>query len=129
EWETLGFKTEKGQGFGSKKEMQRARLIRNGSAISIPENRKASVIGAGLAGAALCERLCARGWDVTLHERHAAPAQEASGNLAGAFHPIVTPDDSVFARLTRCAFLFSISVWRRNAGIRWDQCGALQPAR
>jgi tRNA 5-methylaminomethyl-2-thiouridine biosynthesis bifunctional protein len=87
------------------------------------------VIGAGLAGAAVCERLCARGWDVTLFERHAHPAQEASGNLAGTFHPVVTPDDSVFARLTRAGFLASIAAWERLNGVRWDKCGVLQLAR
>jgi tRNA 5-methylaminomethyl-2-thiouridine biosynthesis bifunctional protein len=77
----------------------------------------------------VCERLCARGWEVELYERHAAPAQEASGNHAGTFHPIVTPDDSVFARITRAAFLFSLSQFRRFKSVRWDPCGVLQLAR
>jgi tRNA 5-methylaminomethyl-2-thiouridine biosynthesis bifunctional protein len=127
--ETVGFETEKTKGFGSKKEMLRARLIRNGSAISIPQSRQASVIGAGLAGAALCERLCARGGEVTLRERHAAPAQEASGNLAGTFHPIVTPDDSMFARLTRAGYFFGLSIFKKLPDLRWDRCGVLQLAR
>src|SRR5437879_8729196 len=75
-----------------------ARYIRKANSPSTPR-RNALVIGAGLAGAAICERLCARGWQVRLMERHAIPAQEASGNHAGSFHPLVTPDDSVFARL------------------------------
>jgi tRNA 5-methylaminomethyl-2-thiouridine biosynthesis bifunctional protein len=87
------------------------------------------VVGAGLAGAAVCERLCARGWDVTLYERHAAPAEEASGNHAGTFHPIVTPDDSLFARLTRAGFLHSNSYWESFSNLRWDCCGVLQLAR
>src|SRR6185295_7972114 len=86
-------------------------------------------IGAGLAGAAICERLCARGWEVDLYERHDSPAQEASGNHAGTFHPIVTSVDSVFARLTRAAFLFSLSSWKDFPAIRWDPCGVLQLAR
>ncbi len=86
-------------------------------------------MGAGLAGAALCERLCARGWEITLVEKHAAPAQEASGNHAGAFHPIVTPDDSLFARLTRAGFLFSLQRFSSLGNLRWDACGALQLAR
>src|SRR5205814_1060449 len=90
--------------------------------------RKASVIGAGLAGAAVCERLCARGWEVTLFERHAGPAREASGNHAGTFHPIVTPDDSVFARITRAGFLAAAASLRRLPA-RWDPCGVLQLAR
>ena len=87
------------------------------------------VVGAGLAGAAVCERLCARGWEVTLHEKHAEPAMEASGNHAGAFHPVATPDDSVFARLTRAGFLYSLRNWSGLEGVRWDACGALQLSR
>ena len=93
------------------------------------KNKNAVFIGAGLAGAAVCERLCARGWEVELVERHDGPAQEASGNPAGAFHPVVTPDDSVFARLTRAGFLHSLSRWKRLENLRWDRCGLLQLAR
>ena len=126
--EETGFAVEKRPGFGDKREMLSATSI-HGKEIFSAKEKKAAVIGAGLAGAALCERLCARGWEVDLYERHPAPAQEASGNLAGTFHPIVTPDDSVFARLTRAGFLLSSSLWRKLPGIRWDPCGALQLAR
>jgi tRNA 5-methylaminomethyl-2-thiouridine biosynthesis bifunctional protein len=127
--EETGFIVEKRPGFGFKREMLVARASRK--TLSSPEarNRTATVVGAGLAGAALCERLCARGWKVTLIERHGTPAQEASGNHAGSFHPIVTPDDSVFARLARAAFLLSLSRWERIQGLRWDRCGALQLSR
>jgi tRNA 5-methylaminomethyl-2-thiouridine biosynthesis bifunctional protein len=128
--EETGFEVEKRPGFGFKKEMLCARYKgRAREETERPRERRATVIGAGLAGAAVCERLCARGWDVTLIERHAGPAQEASGNHAGTFHPIVTPDDSVFARLTRAAFLLSVSSWKRLPAMRWDACGALQLAR
>ena len=127
--EETGFAVEKRPGFGGKREMLAARNIRPGNEISPEKNRKAAVIGAGLAGAAICERLCARGWEVDLYERHHAPAQEASGNHAGTFHPIVTSDDSVFARLTRAAFLFSLSSWKNFSTVRWDPCGVLQLAR
>ena len=126
--EATGFAIEKRSGFGEKKEMLVATNVRKSESPSTPI-RKAAVIGAGLAGAAVCERLCARGWEVELYERHGTPAQEASGNHAGAFHPIVTPDDSVFARLTRAGFLMSLSHWKDFSGIRWDPCGVLQLAR
>ena len=125
--ERTGFAVEKRPGFGHKREMLVARSTR---AKSIPSfERRAVVIGAGLAGAAVCERLCARGWEVELHERHAEPAQEASGNHAGTFHPLATPDDSVMARLTRAGFLLSTSRWKELSGVRWDPCGVLQLAR
>jgi tRNA 5-methylaminomethyl-2-thiouridine biosynthesis bifunctional protein len=126
--EATGFAVEKRPGFGDKKEMLVATSVRKSEPPSTP-TRKAAVIGAGVAGAAVCERLCARGWEVELYERHSAPAQEASGNHAGAFHPIVTPDDSVFARLTRAAFLYSTKRWSLLERLRWDPCGALQLAR
>ena len=91
--------------------------------------KRAAVIGAGLAGAAVCERLCSRGWEVDLYERHARAAEEASGNHAGTFHPVATPDDSVFARMTRAAALYSATRWRALEGVRWDPCGVLQLAR
>src|SRR5262245_54945553 len=103
--EETGFAVEKRPGFGEKKEMLVARYAKPGRTVPSPGERKAIVVGAGLAGAAVCERLCARGWSVTLLERRAGAAREASGNHAGAFHPLVSPDDSVFARITRAAFL------------------------
>jgi tRNA 5-methylaminomethyl-2-thiouridine biosynthesis bifunctional protein len=66
---------------------------------------------------------------VTLYERHGAPAQEASCNHAGTFHPLVTPDDSVIARLTRAGFLAALSSWQKLPSLRWDRCGVLQLAR
>jgi tRNA 5-methylaminomethyl-2-thiouridine biosynthesis bifunctional protein len=127
--ETTGFAVEKRRGFGNKKEMLVARNMRTGTEVSLPKVKKAVVVGAGLAGAAVCERLCARGWEVDLYERHAAPAQEASGNHAGTFHPIVTPDDSVFARITRAGFLASFSRFQKLPRVRWDPCGVLQLSR
>jgi len=127
--ETTGFAVEKQPGFGFKREMLTAKFIGKGTVREEPKTRTATVVGAGLAGAAICERLCARGWDVTLIERHAEPAQEASGNHAGTFHPIVTPDDSVFARLTRAAFLYSSQRWSPLENLRWDRCGVLQLSR
>ncbi|RQU48621.1 bifunctional tRNA (5-methylaminomethyl-2-thiouridine)(34)-methyltransferase MnmD/FAD-dependent 5-carboxymethylaminomethyl-2-thiouridine(34) oxidoreductase MnmC [Burkholderia cenocepacia] len=74
--------------------------------------RRAIVIGAGLAGCAVVERLAARGWDVTLIERHERIASEASGNPAGVFHPLMTRDDNVASRLTRGGFLHALARWR-----------------
>jgi tRNA 5-methylaminomethyl-2-thiouridine biosynthesis bifunctional protein len=98
----------------------------------VPE-RRAIVLGAGIAGAAACERLCARGWEVTLVERHERPAMEASGNLAGIFMPLVSRDDNIPTRLTRAAYLFALRHWERLGGIgraiEGQACGVLQLAR
>ncbi|WEF32636.1 FAD-dependent 5-carboxymethylaminomethyl-2-thiouridine(34) oxidoreductase MnmC [Pseudoduganella chitinolytica] len=101
-----------------------------------PPERSAIVIGAGVAGSAACERLCARGWQVTLLERHAEPATEASGNRAGIFMPLLSRDDNIPTRLTRAAYLYALRHWQRLGGLSptgalmlGEQCGVLQLAR
>nr|WP_223466149.1 FAD-dependent 5-carboxymethylaminomethyl-2-thiouridine(34) oxidoreductase MnmC [Massilia soli] len=100
---------------------------------TVPAERRAIVVGAGLAGSAACERLCARGWQVTLVERHAQPAMEASGNLAGIFMPLLSRDDNIPTRLTRAAYLYALDYWEKLGGIgraiAGDACGVMQLAR
>jgi tRNA 5-methylaminomethyl-2-thiouridine biosynthesis bifunctional protein len=102
----------------------------SGKAVAARE-RHAIVLGAGLAGAAICERLAARGWRLTLLERHAAPAQEASGNLAGIVMPVLSQDDNLASRLSRAAYLFALRRWSALAHPRFEgeRCGVLQLAR
>jgi tRNA 5-methylaminomethyl-2-thiouridine biosynthesis bifunctional protein len=108
-----GFEVEKKRGFARKREMLCARIdkrrVRDRGAYA-PTERRAFVIGAGIAGAAVCERLCARGWSVTLLERQTAQAKDDL--QAGVFHPVLTPDDSLFARMTRAGFLHALVRWR-----------------
>ena len=100
---------------------------------SVAPERRAVVIGAGVAGAAACERLAARGWKVTLIERHAQPAGEASGNLAGIFMPLMSKDDNIPTRLVRAAYLYSLNRWKElggiGAAIEGVQSGVLHLAR
>lgn len=95
--------------------------------------RRALVLGAGVAGCAAAARLCARGWQVTLIERHRQAAMEASGNLAGIFMPLLSRDDNIPTRLTRAAYLYALRYWQGLGGIgrAFDgaQCGVLQLAR
>lgn len=127
--ERTGFHVEKAPGFAGKREMLRATYLKGSVATRKTAERQATVVGAGLAGAAVCERLCARGWEVTLIERRAGPALEASGNHAGTYHPVATPDDSLFARITRAGFLQALASWQRLPALRWDPCGVLQLSR
>jgi tRNA 5-methylaminomethyl-2-thiouridine biosynthesis bifunctional protein len=95
--------------------------------------RRVIVLGAGIAGSAAAERLCARGWQVTLVDRQPQPAMEASGNLAGIFMPLLSKDDNVPTRLTRAAYLYALRHWEHLGGIgraiEGDTCGVLQLAR
>jgi tRNA 5-methylaminomethyl-2-thiouridine biosynthesis bifunctional protein len=133
-----GFALEKSPGYSSKREMLTGRYSPPAyrparAAPTPPEERHAIVLGAGLAGSACCERLAARGWRVDLIERHEAPASEASGNLAGIFHPLIARDDSIQARLTRSAFLYALDAWcrlrARGYDFPWDASGLGQLAR
>jgi tRNA 5-methylaminomethyl-2-thiouridine biosynthesis bifunctional protein len=129
-----GFGVETRPGFARKREMLCARIdaqrVRTSPAAESTE-RRAIVIGAGIAGAAVCERLCARGWAVTLLERQ--PERARDDVQAGVFHPVLTPDDSLFARMTRAGFLHALVRWRALEALRcepvWDECGVLQLAR
>ncbi|HEY4071545.1 MAG TPA: FAD-dependent 5-carboxymethylaminomethyl-2-thiouridine(34) oxidoreductase MnmC [Herbaspirillum sp.] len=95
--------------------------------------KHAIVIGGGLAGAAACHRLSARGWRCTLIEQEAKPAQQASGNAAGIFMPMLSQDDNPLSRLTRAAYLFALPLWEELGGIGralpGQVCGVLQLAR
>ena len=99
----------------------------------VTPEKHAIVVGAGLAGAAACHRLSLRGWRCTLIEQHAAPAQQASGNAAGIFMPVLSQDDNPLSRLTRAAYLFALHVWDGLGGIGdalpGQACGVLQLAR
>ncbi|MDW3683293.1 bifunctional tRNA (5-methylaminomethyl-2-thiouridine)(34)-methyltransferase MnmD/FAD-dependent 5-carboxymethylaminomethyl-2-thiouridine(34) oxidoreductase MnmC [Cupriavidus sp. CV2] len=99
------------------------------SAAAWPE-RHAIVIGAGLAGCAVTERLAVRGWRVTLFDAHEGPAQLTSAHRAAAMHPHLSSDDSVLSRLSRAGNLQSLRTWAALAAAGhapgWQGCGVLQ---
>jgi tRNA 5-methylaminomethyl-2-thiouridine biosynthesis bifunctional protein len=117
--EAAGFTCGKTPGFAGKREMligtfdPRWRVRRHEPPLPLAyAERHAIVIGAGLAGCAMIERLAARGWRVTTLERHARVACETSGNPAGVFHPLLSRDDSVASRIARAGFLYALNRWR-----------------
>ena len=133
--ENLGWTLERRPGFATKREMLCATMANAVSPAptfqAMPEDvsRRAIVIGAGLAGTAVSERLAARGWRVELFERHSRPAQEASGNPSGILLPHLAKDDALAARLSRACFLYALRRLRDLPGVRWSPCGVLQVAR
>ncbi|WP_374356672.1 FAD-dependent 5-carboxymethylaminomethyl-2-thiouridine(34) oxidoreductase MnmC, partial [Chitinimonas sp.] len=126
--QAAGFVVEKRAGFAGKRHCLGGVFRGKRPPATVPA-RHAIVIGAGLAGAAISERLAQRGWQISLLERHAAPAQEASGNHAGAYRPVVALDDNLQARLARAAFLYGLRQFRQLPGLIWQACGAVQLAR
>ncbi len=67
--------------------------------------RRALIVGAGLAGCASAWALAEQGWRSTVFDRQARPAQETSGNPGGLFHGIVNAQDGTHARFNRAAAL------------------------
>jgi tRNA 5-methylaminomethyl-2-thiouridine biosynthesis bifunctional protein len=134
--EHLGWTLERRQGFATKREMLCGNLANTVSPAPTFQDpprdisaRRVIVIGAGLAGTAVSERLAARGWQVALFERHSRPAQEASGNPAGILLPHLAKDDALAARLSRACFLYALRRLKELPGVRWSPCGVLQVAR
>ena len=133
--ERAGYVLEKRPGFGRKREMLVGRYAprwplrgRGWGAAPAPAERHAIVIGAGLAGAAVCERLSARGWRLDLIDRE-RPAAPGSG-FPGLFHPHLSIDDCILSRVIRAGYLYGLARWqaleRAGHALEWSRCGVLQ---
>jgi len=91
-------------------------------------DRRAIVIGAGLAGASAAYSLAQRGWQVTVLDRAGSPAAGASGLPAGVVAPHVSPDDRLLSQLSRSGLMATLA---RAAellpeGEAWSACGVLE---
>lgn len=89
--------------------------------------RKALVIGAGLAGCATAASLAARGWQVSLLERHEDLAQEASGNPQGVLYLKLSAHGTALSQLILSGFGHTRRLLERlQRGVDWADCGVLQ---
>ncbi len=105
-----GFEVVKAQGFGRKREMcfgrkhqqrphsLKAPWYKRPESLLKGRAGHAVVVGAGLAGAAVAHKLAINGWQVTVLESEADIATQASGNLAGTVHPLLTADWNLRSR-------------------------------
>ena len=130
--EEAGFVVEKCSGFGRKREMLRGSYAprRPQTAADARGSRHAIVIGAGIAGAALSERLAQRGWHIDLIEHRLMPVAQAQAKYAGVFHPHISRDDSILSRTSRNGFFYAVRRWlaleRAGPALAWARCGVLQ---
>ncbi|UBM26536.1 bifunctional tRNA (5-methylaminomethyl-2-thiouridine)(34)-methyltransferase MnmD/FAD-dependent 5-carboxymethylaminomethyl-2-thiouridine(34) oxidoreductase MnmC [Pseudomonas sp. p1(2021b)] len=91
--------------------------------------RQALVIGAGLAGSATAASLAARGWQVSVLERHDAPAREASGNPQGVLYLKLSAHGTALSQMILAGFGYTRRwLQRLQPGQDWDACGVLQLA-
>ncbi|RMQ49471.1 tRNA 5-methylaminomethyl-2-thiouridine biosynthesis bifunctional protein MnmC [Pseudomonas cichorii] len=138
-----GFKMKRVPGIGHKWEVLRGKFIAWPEEAAPPSpakpwfarppliggERKVLVIGAGLAGCATADSLAKRGWQVSLLERHAEPAQEASGNPQGVLYLKLSAHGTALSQLILSGFGHTRR-WleRLQRGVDWDGCGVLQLA-
>jgi tRNA 5-methylaminomethyl-2-thiouridine biosynthesis bifunctional protein len=145
--EAHGFTVQRRPGFGRKRERLEARFdkipeeaikrmittARNPVLARIHHHpitqRRAMIVGAGVAGCLMAERLAQQGWQIDLFDRHTGPAGEASGNPAGILRPVLSRDDNLASRLSRVAFFQTLHTLHRlqneTGAIRFKQNGVL----
>ncbi|WP_053122496.1 bifunctional tRNA (5-methylaminomethyl-2-thiouridine)(34)-methyltransferase MnmD/FAD-dependent 5-carboxymethylaminomethyl-2-thiouridine(34) oxidoreductase MnmC [Pseudomonas sp. P1.31] len=138
-----GFKMKRTPGIGHKWEILRGEFLGWPSEVAPPAaekpwfarpapvtgERRALVIGAGLAGCATASSLAARGWQVSLLERHDGVAQEASGNPQGVLYLKLSAHGTALSQLIVSGFGYTRRLLETlQRGTDWDDCGVLQLA-
>ncbi|MGQ0442127.1 MAG: FAD-dependent 5-carboxymethylaminomethyl-2-thiouridine(34) oxidoreductase MnmC [Methylophilaceae bacterium] len=92
--------------------------------------KTAIVIGGGIAGCSTAFALSQRGVSVTLLERHAKLAQEASGNPLAMLYPKLGVITSAPNRLAMAGFLTTLNLLKHlaDSASYFKQCGQIQLA-
>ncbi len=133
-----GFQMKRVPGLGKKWEVLKGRFIGATGDETKPwfarpahqaRDKHAVVIGAGLAGCATAASLAARGWRVSLLERHGEVAAEASGNPQGVLYLKLSAHGTALSQLVVAGFGHTRRLLERlQRGADWDACGVLQLA-
>lgn len=147
-----GFSVQKVAGFGRKREMVKAIFIDEPAALNPDEfsyrgsfspypvpwtidtnksnfaEKRALIIGGGLAGCHTARALAERGWQVNILERHAALAQEGSGNPQGVLYAKLSPMEEAQAAFNLASLQYALNFYRPLWETIGDKCGVLQLA-
>jgi len=146
--QAAGFDVSRQPGFGNKREMLLAR--KPGSADrgpdgstspdrrrppwfqlnpGYPAERKAVVVGGGLAGCSTAYSLARRGWQVTLIESGNTLAAGASGNAQAVLQPRLAASHDPGSRFYLHALLYAARQYgqiQQHRDIGWHPCGVLR---
>lgn len=138
-----GFRVEKIEGFGSKRQMlrgefdtappatpARCRAIEYWACPPLPlPPQPVVVIGGGLAGTSTARAIAERGWPVTLLERGPQLAGAASGNPTGVLYTKLSAQDGTLSRFALASYLYALRFYRRHLLANPQDgahCGVLQ---
>jgi tRNA 5-methylaminomethyl-2-thiouridine biosynthesis bifunctional protein len=130
--QSVGFKVEKVPGYGSKREMLRGAIEQTSKQPMQTPPRQVTIIGGGIASAALALALVKRRITVTLLCEDPEPAQGASGNRQGALYPLLHVEYDRLSEFFSQAFGFARrqvdQLIRNGHEIAHDWCGVIQLA-
>ena len=130
----VGFNIQKSKGFGQKREMLTATLQQASTCVdktpwayqySAKRCQNYTIVGAGIAGLSLADKLISAGKKVTLIDRQSQPCLETSGNPQAMIMPSFSLNDSIEARFYFAAFVYALRYY--NSG-HYHQVGVYNPA-
>jgi tRNA 5-methylaminomethyl-2-thiouridine biosynthesis bifunctional protein len=149
---SAGFSIQKVAGFGRKREMVKAAFTTEATPLNaedftyrgsfspypVPwtidqhqkkfQEKSALIIGGGLAGCHSARALAERGWRVKILERHAALAQEGSGNPQGVLYAKLSRMDEAQAAFNLTSLQYALNFYRPLWGKIGEKTGVLQIA-
>lgn len=122
-----GFSVSKVSGFGDKRENLVAEFAGSKpTALKFPDKpwfkpplkaevsaKKATIIGAGIAGLSLAYALVKRGWVITLVDRHGEVAKETSSNPAPVVYPRLSVNNDVDTEFFTAAYHYVLHVFNK----------------
>ena len=94
-------------------------------------DKRAIVIGGGLAGCSTASELAKSGWKITLIEREPSIANKASGNPRGIVYCKITDGKDVNADYYLNSYVFALQHYQnvsKTHSIDWQTCGLIQLA-
>lgn len=127
---THGFAVHKAPGYGKKREMLHGHFVSENTHKKKSQLNSVIVIGGGIAGCAIAHALATRGVNVRLLERHAAVAQEASGNPIGVLYPRLAGHANHADAMAMSSYLYTLHLIKQLAldHTQFGPCGLLQLA-